>query len=162
MDKASIANDETKISKLPGQTEKLVHSDFAGVQRNQRHNKMIADISETKPKRAKPFAANNASVKHLEAEGWTVAVVEQRIPKTFITRDAFGFADLLACSPSRGVMLVQVTGGLSTSNYHARVAKTKAEPRHAIWLASGGRIQIHSWEGKGKQRTLRVLELTKQ
>ena len=31
-----------------------------------------------------------------------------------------------------------------------------------IWLASGGRIQVHSWEGKGKQRTCRVLEITKE
>lgn len=113
-------------------------------------------------KRKKPFAANLASVKHLEADGWTVATVEQRIPHTFITRDCFGFADLLAMSPSKGVMLVQVTGGTSTSNFHARVAKTKAEPRHAIWLASGGRIQVHSWEGKGSKRELRVLEITKQ
>jgi hypothetical protein len=114
-----------------------------------------------KPKRKKPFAANNASLKQLEADGWTCTMVEQRIPHTFITRDAFGFADILACSPTRGIMLVQVTGGASTSNFHARVAKTKAEPRHALWLAAGGRIQIHSWEGKGAGRECRVLELQK-
>lgn len=115
-------------------------------------------------KRAKPFFANGASVKALEADGWTVGTVEQRIPHTFITRDFFGFADLIAVSPSRGIMAVQVTGGTSTSNFHARVRKIKAEPRHAIWLASGGRIQVHSWEKvKGsKERTLRVLEITKE
>ena len=112
-------------------------------------------------KRAKPFAANNASVKALEASGWTVGVVETRIPHCFITRDLYGFADLIACSPSRGVMLVQVTGGTGKGNFNARVAKTLAEPRHAIWLASGGRIQIHSWETvKGsKQRECRVMEI---
>lgn len=111
----------------------------------------------------KKFAANNASMKALQAEGWTCFVVEQKIPKTFITRDVFGFGDILCCSPSRGIMLVQATGGTSTSNFHARVAKTKAEPRHAIWLASGGRIQIHSWEKKSgqKDRECRVLEITK-
>ena len=114
-----------------------------------------------KKARKKPFSANRASVKSLESDGWTVGVVEQRIPHCFITRDLFGFADLIAVSPSRGIMAVQVTGGASTSNFHARVSKTKAEPRHAIWLASGGRIQVHSWEGKGRDRTLRVLELTK-
>ena len=109
--------------------------------------------------RRKPFAANNASRKKLESEGWTVATVEQRIPHTFITRDAFGFGDLLCCSPTRGIMLVQVTGGKSTSNMHARIAKIKAESRHAIWLASGGRIQVHSWQGIGKKRTCRVFEI---
>lgn len=118
--------------------------------------------AERKKKRAKPFAATLASTKLLESEGWTVATVEQRIPHTFITRDCYNFADLLACSPSRGIMLVQVTGHASTSNFHARIAKTKAEPRHAIWLASGGRIQVHSWEGIGNNRRLRVLEIMRE
>lgn len=113
-------------------------------------------------KRAKPFNATGASVKHLEASGFTCTIVEQRIPHTFITRDAYNFADILACSPTRGILLVQTTGGKSTSNFHARVAKIKAEPRHAIWLASGGRIVVHSWEGVGKDRALREFEITKE
>lgn len=115
-----------------------------------------------KPKRKKPFAASLASRKNLEATGWTVGVVEQRIPKTFITRDLFGFADLIAMSPTRGIMAVQATGGLSSSNSNARVAKIKAEPRAAIWLASGGRIQVHSWQGKGNNRECIVREITKE
>lgn len=116
-----------------------------------------------KKKRKKAFSATNASMKELEREGWTCWVVESRIPHTFITRDAFGFADILAMAPSRGIMLVQVTGGTSTSNYHARVQKVKEEARHAIWLASGGRIQVHSWERgtTSNERTCRILEITK-
>lgn len=98
-------------------------------------------------------------MKKLDADGWTSFVVEQRIPHTFITRDVFGFADILCCSPSRGIMLVQSTGGATSSNFHARVAKVKAEPRAAIWMASGGRILIHSWEGKTKDRVCRVFEV---
>lgn len=115
-------------------------------------------------KRKKPFAANKASIEMMEREGWTVQVVEYRIPHCFITKDCYGFADLLACSPTKGIMLIQVTGGTSTSNFHARVAKVKAEPKHAIWLASGGRIQVHSWEKKSKSndRECRVLEITKE
>ena len=113
-----------------------------------------------KSPRKKPFAANRASIQHMEANGWTCSVVEQRIPHCFITRDFCNFADLICFSPVRGIMAVQVTGGASTSNFHARVDKIKAEPRAAIWLASKGRIQVHSWEGKGKDRSLRVLEIT--
>ncbi len=118
---------------------------------------------DKKPKRAKPFAASLASRKALEADGWTVTVVEQRIPKCFITRDAYGFGDLLCCSPTRGIMLVQATGGCVSSNFNARIRKIKAEPRHAIWLASGGRIQVHSHEkAKGtSKRVCRILEITK-
>ena len=119
--------------------------------------------SETK-KRRKPFAATGASVKKLEAEGWTCTRVEQTIPHCFIKRDAFGFGDLLCCSPTKGIMLVQATGGTSTSNFHSRVDKIKSEPRAAIWLASGGRIQVWSWEkvADTKERALRILEITKE
>ena len=114
-----------------------------------------------KSKRKKPFAANLASRKMLEADGWTVGVVEQRIPHTFITRDFLGFADLIAVSPTRGIMAVQVTGG---GNLNARAEKTRAEARHAIWLASGGRIQIHDWRKRlgQKERECVILEITKQ
>jgi hypothetical protein len=95
-----------------------------------------------KPKRAKPFAANSASIKRLESEGWTCTLVEQRIPHCFITRDAFGFGDILCCSPTRGIMLVQATGG---GNGAARVRKILNEPRAGLWLASGGRIVVHDW-----------------
>lgn len=97
-------------------------------------------------KRRKPFPASLASRKHLEASAWTVGTVESRIPHTFITRDLFGFADLIAVSPSRGIMLVQCTGHRSTTNGAARIDKVKAEARAGIWLAAGGRIQVHSWE----------------
>jgi hypothetical protein len=113
-----------------------------------------------KKKRAKPFAANLASRKKLEAEGWTVGVVEQRIPHCFITRDFLGFADLIAVSPTRGIIAVQVTGG---GNAPARVEKIRQEPRAAIWLASGGRIQVHDHVKRAgkRERFCRILELTK-
>jgi len=115
-----------------------------------------------KPKRKKPFNATLASTKALEADGWTVTKVEQRLPKCFITRDAYGFGDLLCCNPRMGIMLVQTTAGASTSNGLARIAKIKAEARAGIWLASGGRIQVHSWEAPKTGRFCRVVEITKE
>lgn len=115
-----------------------------------------------KSKRKKPFNATQASVKALEAEGWTVTKVEQRLPHCFITRDAFGFGDLLCCSPTRGIMLVQTTAGKSTSNFNARIGKIKSEARAGIWLASGGRIQVHSWEAPKSGRFCRVVEIQKE
>lgn len=96
----------------------------------------------------------------MEADGWTVSVTEQTIPHCFIKRDTFGFADLLCCSPTRGIMLVQATGG---GNGSTRAIKIRQEPRHAIWLASGGRIQIHDWVKRAnqKERECRITEITK-
>lgn len=116
---------------------------------------------ELKKKRKKPFAANNASRKLLESEGWTVGVVEQTIPHTFIKRDFLGFADLVICSPTKGIAAVQVTGG---GNLSARAAKTRLEPRAAIWLASGGRVILHDWVKRAhqKERECRILEIVKE
>jgi len=121
---------------------------------------MATGKTPMKTKKAKPFAANNASVKMLEAEGWTVGVVEQRIPHTFITRDFFGFADLIAVSP-RGIMAIQVTGG---GNGPARIAKIRQEARAGIWLASGGRIVVHDWRKRAgrKERECVCVEITKE
>jgi len=114
-----------------------------------------------KPKRKKPFAANLASTKKLQKEGWTVGTVEQTIPHTFIKRDFLGFADLVICNPRMGIAAVQATGG---GNLGKRAEKTRNEPRAAIWLASGGRIILHDWRKRAgqKQRECVVLELTKQ
>ena len=108
----------------------------------------------------KKFSATNASRKMLEADGWTVGAVEQVIPHTFIKRDLFGFGDLIAVSPTRGIMIVQTTADVSTSNANKRVDKIKGEPRSAIWLASKGRIQVHSWQGRGAHRECVVREIT--
>ncbi len=113
----------------------------------------------------KRFSANAASMKKLEADGWTCTKVEQNItasrpgkPSFVFTRDAYGFGDILACAPSRGIMLVQTTTG---DNFAARIAKVKAEPRAAIWLASKGRIQVHGWAKRaGAERECRILEIT--
>lgn len=112
-------------------------------------------------KRKKPFAANNASRKAMEADGWTVSVVEQTIPHCFIKRDCFGFFDLLAIAPSRGILAVQATGG---GNLSARVKKIRQTPAAAIWLASGGRIQVHDWRKRAGQikRGCVVFEVTKE
>ena len=100
------------------------------------------------------------STKYLRDRGWIVARVEQRLhmPKSPfpITKDAFGFGDLLAARPGRtfnfvpmptgSIALVQVTSG---SNHNVRKAKIAAEPLAAKWKEAGGVILLHSWAKKG-------------
>lgn len=115
--------------------------------------------TQTKKHRKKPFAANLASRKLLESEGWTVGVVEQTIPHCFIKRDLFGFIDMVAISPTRGILAVQATGG---GNGPARIAKIRLEPRAGLWLASGGRIVVHDWRKRAgqKERECVAIEVT--
>lgn len=94
--------------------------------------------------------------------GFVAEKVEQKIPKTFITRDFAGFADLILFRPGVGIIAVQVTSG---SNHAARRTKIAAEPRAATWLESGGRVEIWSYakqgaRGQQKRWTLRREEIT--
>ncbi len=106
------------------------------------------------------FSATLASVKMLESSGWTVGRVEQTIPHTFIKRDFFGFADLIACSPTRGTLAIQVTGG---GNGSTRAIKIRGEARAGVWLAAGNRIQVHDWVERAgqKERECKILEIEK-
>jgi hypothetical protein len=134
---------------------------YNGVRRVCRRDEIQShERAQVTAKRRKPFAANSATIKALESEGWTCGLVEQRIPHCFITRDLFGFADIVAISPSRGFLAVQATGG---GNGPARVRKIKAEPRAAIWLATGGRIQVWDWRKTkaSASRLPHVTEVTK-
>lgn len=122
--------------------------------------RVVEQVVKIKNKRAKPFQANGEAIKRLTEQGWTCTLVEQTIPHTFIKRDAFSFGDILCCSPTRGIMLVQATGG---GNGSTRAIKIRQEPRHAIWLAAGGRIQVLDFIKRAgqKERECRITEITK-
>lgn len=116
-------------------------------------------MSDTKKKRRKPFPANNATKKFLEAAGYQVAVVEQTIPHCFIKRDFMNFADLIAIHRSEsGCLAIQATAQSTVGggNMATRRAKVLAEPRARLWVECGNRIWIVCWQmrGKGEQRRM--------
>lgn len=110
------------------------------------------------------------SMKYLRERGWMVTRVEQRLHMPGhpfpITKDAFGFGDLLVCSLTDGIALVQVT---STGHMAAREEKIQSlihtipgydsRPSYSFWLVSGGRIFVHGWakRGPGGERKLWTL-----
>lgn len=85
-------------------------------------------------------------------QGWDAGVVERRLPGAFITKDMFGFADLVvlagALGGPGGIMAVQVT---STDHVANRMAKIALEPRARRWLACGGWIEVWGWAQRGKR-----------
>lgn len=99
----------------------------------------------------------------LRADNWTVQVTERWNPFARVRQDLLGFIDLIAISPTRGIVGVQTT---TSDNLAARIDKIKAEPKAAIWLASGGRIICHGWskkgaKGKRKLWDCRIVEIQK-
>ena len=97
------------------------------------------------------------STKYLRDNGFIVARVEQRLhmpASAFpITKDAFGFGDLLAAHAKLGIIvLVQATGGQG-GNLGARIRKIMFTPDIAIaarqWLEAGGQVWTHGWAKRG-------------
>lgn len=87
----------------------------------------------------------------LRKEGWTVGKTEHwnpHVPRPGgmgVRQDLLGFIDLV-CFSGAGVLVVQTTSG---SNAAARIAKIREIPAHAAVLASGARIEVHSWRKRG-------------
>ncbi len=79
----------------------------------------------------------SAAKKFYREKGWEIEDVERRITK-FLTRDAFGFGDLLMYHTGlRQTALVQVTDGSHGAN---RKEKILSERRAAEWLRCGNKI----------------------
>ncbi len=103
------------------------------------------------------------SLDRLRKRGWTPGIVERRLGK-FVTKDLFGFADILAMKLGEIPVLIQTTTG---SNLAARRTKIYASDLAADALQSGFRIVLHGWRqlkvkrgGKAAVWTLREEEVT--
>lgn len=98
------------------------------------------------------------SLKFLRDNGWTACVVEKWIAQIQQRKDAFGFGDILACSPDEGIILVQSTVGARHADH---VKKALAIQALRTWLEAGGRFAIQSWAkqgSRGKRKTWRLRE----
>jgi hypothetical protein len=95
----------------------------------------------------------------LREDGFTVAIVERWNPFAKVRQDLFGFIDLVAIAPTRGIIGVQTTTG---DHMAERIDKIKAEPKAEIWLASGGRIIVHGWAKKGARGKRKLWECRQQ
>jgi hypothetical protein len=105
--------------------------------------------------------ATQRSLKYLRRLGWTACIVEKWIPprgnmKFGVRIDAFGFGDLLACSPlafgrhphpGGSIALVQ-TSTLARWNDHK--TKILAIPEFQKWKEAGGLVILHGWAFKPK------------
>lgn len=95
-----------------------------------------------KPRRKTPTAR---ALEDIRKQGFTAEVVERRLPKCFITKDFFGFADIIYCT-GLSIVALQVTGG---TNHATRRAKIIAEPRARVWLNAGGLIELWTYNKQG-------------
>ncbi len=97
------------------------------------------------------------SKSHLEACGFTVAIVEKWNPHARIRQDLFGFIDLLALREGETVA-VQTTSG---SNVAARVDKITSHENLPHVRKAGWRIVVHGWRKAANGKwTLREVDIS--
>ena len=98
------------------------------------------------------------SLDYLKKQGALVSVAEHWNAFTRTRRDLFGFIDIVALIPGRGIVAVQTTSGSGVS---ARIKKILGVPvddsPQAVaraefirlsaerWIESGGEIEVHGW-----------------
>lgn len=98
------------------------------------------------------------SLELLRKRGWRVDVVERRLG-SFVTKDLFGFIDLLAIKDEE-VLAVQTT---SSSNVAARVKKIGSvdlEGALADVRKLGWSIHVHGWAKRKGRWTCREVNIS--
>ncbi len=84
------------------------------------------------------------SLKLLRSEGYIAEVVERR--RGPVAKDLFGFIDIMAIHPDKGILAVQTT---TASNLSVREKKCKAQPAYTDWLNWGYGLELHGWSKRG-------------
>jgi hypothetical protein len=98
--------------------------------------------------------AKGLSIAHLTEEGWLAADTETKVTPT-LTRDLWGFADILAISPNGTVLLVQAT---TASNMADRIKKVVENHQVPHLLARFVEIHVWGWYPAGtKFRAVNIL-----
>lgn len=83
------------------------------------------------------------TLRMLRRAGYAAAVVERFIPQTQRKADLFGVGDVLAVHPAEPtVLLIQAT---TAGHLGDRLARCRARPELAAWLASGQRFEVWGW-----------------
>lgn len=110
----------------------------------------------TKKKRSKSPTAR--ALEELRKLGYPAWVVESKVPKTIITRDFMGWADIIYVT-CVSIVGVQVTTG---AHHAVRKAKIIAEPRALAWINAGGLIELWSYTQKGARGEVKRWALRKE
>ena len=98
------------------------------------------------------------SLAYLRKDGWRAHVVEQRLPHSNITRDLFGFIDILAIRNGE-VLAVQTTSATNVASRLRKIESDELADALAEVRAAGWTIHVHGWRKPTKTR--RTWELRK-
>jgi hypothetical protein len=86
------------------------------------------------------------TLKFLRGDGLTCAIVERWNPYAHVRQDLFGFADILAMSPQKGIIAVQTTSRAHRADHMKKILDC---PFSRMWVESGGKIWLVTWAKTG-------------
>lgn len=84
----------------------------------------------------------------MRKEGWHAEVVEHRLG-SFIRRDLFNVADVLAYKEGEGILMIQAFRDRDSSK-HSHF--TAGVPEISEWLHAGGKFELQIWHKGPKKR----------
>ena len=113
------------------------------------------------------MSPTSRTLRTLKAQGTIAGIVEkfnQFAGPHGIRQDLFGFIDVIAMDPERGIVGVQCCARSGHAAHRTKILENALAPE---WLACGGRIEIWSWAkqkvkrgGKAERWTPKVEEIT--
>jgi hypothetical protein len=99
------------------------------------------------------------SLKYLRNLGYRCDIVERRLGR-FVTKDLFGFIDLLAIKDGE-VLAVQTTSGSNVAARVAKIASDELADAVADVRKLGWSIHVHGWRKNSKRRyALREIDVS--
>lgn len=101
---------------------------------------------------AKGLSPTQRTLRELRQRGCICGIVERfnsYVGKFGIRQDLFGFIDLIALDPDRGIVGVQCCARSGHAAHRTKILENDIAPE---WIKSGGSIEIWSW---GKQKLKR-------
>jgi hypothetical protein len=100
----------------------------------------LAGAAGTSKRKARGTSPTQRSLKHWRGLGYLCDVVERRLPRGFVTKDLYGFIDILAVK-DEDIVGVQTT---SSGNLAARVDKITSHENYPIVIRAL-RIVVEGW-----------------
>ena len=83
------------------------------------------------------------TLKHYRDLGYAIDIAERWLPGVGIRKDLFGFIDMVALHPMRGVVGVQSTGTAFSAHRKKILEERREECR--LWLEAGGKVDLIGW-----------------
>ena len=97
----------------------------------------------------KGLSPTQRTLKALREQGAIADITERYIAPIHIRKDLFGFIDLIALVPGKGIVGVQCTSDSNRASHREKILTNEYAPE---WLKYGGKIELWTW---GKHKLVR-------